>query len=172
VIISLVAAVSENGVIGRDGGLPWRLPADLQFFKRLTSGHTIIMGRRTWDEIRRALPHRRNIVVSRNHALDLPRAERAPDLEAALDLARAAGDTEAFVIGGGEIYRQALPLADRMYLTEVHAHVEGDTHFPAWDPAEWQVVSEERFPSDARHPHGFTIRRHDRRSPARPPGGG
>lgn len=164
-IISLVAAVAENGVIGRDGGLPWRLPADLQFFKRLTSGHTIIMGRRTWDEIRRALPDRRNIVVSRNHSLDLPGAERAPDLRAALALARQAGDSEAFVIGGGEIYRQALPMADRMYLTEVHSHVEGDTHFPSWDPAEWRVVNEERFPPDARHPHAFTIRRYDRSEP-------
>lgn len=159
-IVSLVAAVSENGVIGRDGGLPWRLPGDLQFFKRLTTGHTVIMGRRTWDEIRRPLPNRRNIVVTRNARLDFPGAERAADLDAALQLA--GDEAEVFVIGGGEIYRQALSRADRMYLTSVHAVVEGDTRFPAWSPAEWQVVSEERFASDERHPHPFTIRRYDR----------
>jgi len=163
VIVSLVAAVAENGVIGRNGGLPWRLPGDLQFFKRLTSGHAVVMGRRTWDEIRRPLPNRRNIVISRNPALDLPGAERAADLATALGMV--ADDTEIFVIGGGEIYREALPLADRMYLTAVHAEVEGDTRFPAWDAAEWQVVSEERFEADARHPHAFTIRRYDRRKP-------
>ncbi len=161
-IISLVAAVSSNGVIGVDGGLPWRLPADLRFFKRLTTGHTIIMGRRTWDEIRRPLPDRRNIVITRNRDADFPGAEPAPDLASALARARSAGDTEVFVIGGGEIYRQALPLADRMYLTEVHADVDGDTHFPAWDSAEWRVAAEERFAADDRHPHAFTIRRYDR----------
>lgn len=162
-IISLVAAVSSNGVIGVNGGLPWRLPADLRFFKRLTTGHTIIMGRRTWDEIRRPLPERRNIVVTRNPQAAFPGAERAPDLASALASARAAGDTEVFVIGGGEIYRQALPLADRMYLTEVHAGVEGDTWFPAWDPTGWQVITEDRYEADERHPHAFTIRRYDRR---------
>jgi dihydrofolate reductase len=161
VIVSLVAAVAENGVIGRDGTLPWRLPADLRFFKRLTTGHAIIMGRRTWDEIRRPLPDRRNIVITRNPDADFPGAEPAPDLAAALALA--AGDPEVFVIGGGEIFREALRMADRMYLTEVHAVVEGDTWFPAWDPTQWQVVAEDRHEADERHPYAFTIRQYARR---------
>jgi dihydrofolate reductase len=161
VIVSLVAAVAENGVIGRDGALPWRLPADLRFFKRLTTGHTIIMGRRTWDEIQRPLPDRRNIVISRNPDAEFPGADRAPDLASALALA--AGDTEVFVIGGGEIFRAALPMADRMYLTEVHAEVDGDTRFPAWDPTAWRVATEDRYEADERHPHAFTIRQYDRR---------
>lgn len=159
-IISLVAAVAENGVIGRDGVLPWRLPGDLRFFKRLTTGHTIIMGRRTWDEIQRPLPDRRNIVITRSEDRDFPGALRAASLDAALALAST--DEEVFVIGGGEIFREALPVADRMYLTQVHAVVEGDTRFPAWDPAEWRVASEERFAADERNPHAFTIRRYQR----------
>jgi dihydrofolate reductase len=162
VIISLVAAVAENGINGRDGGLPWRLPADLRFFKLLTLGHTVIMGRRTWDEIGKPLPNRRNIVVTRNKALEFPGAERAPYLGSALALTVA--EDEVFVIGGGKIYTEALPMAHRMYLTHVHAEVEGDTRFPEWDPAEWEMVSEERHEADDRHAHAFTIRRYDRRS--------
>lgn len=159
-IVSLIAAVSDNGVIGRDGGLPWRLPADLRFFKLTTLGHTVIMGRKTWDEIGKPLPNRRNVVVTRNDARTFPGATRAPDLAAALALA--AAEDEVFVIGGGELYRQALPLADRLYLTHVHAEIEGDTRFPEWDPPEWSVAWEERHEADERHPYAFTIRRYDR----------
>jgi len=159
-IVSLVAAVADNGVIGREGGLPWRLPNDLRFFKLLTLGHAVIMGRRTWDEIGKPLPNRRNIVVTRSKDRDFPGAERAPYLGSALALVMA--EDEVFVIGGGEIYRQALPMANRMYLTHVHAEVEGDTRFPEWDPAEWTVVSEERHEADERHAYAFTIRRYER----------
>lgn len=160
--ISVVAAVAENGVIGRDGGLPWRLPADTKFFKELTTGHTVIMGRKTWDEIARPLRHRRNIVITRNPAWSAEGAERAGSLAAALELA--GGEAQVFVIGGAEIYRQALPIADRMYLTHVHAKVDGDTYFPAWDPAEWRVTQVQRFDPDERHAHGFTIREYVRRA--------
>jgi dihydrofolate reductase len=153
--IALVAAVAENGVIGREGGLPWRLPEDLKFFKRLTTGHTVIMGRRTWDELGKPLPNRRNIVVTRNRSREFPGAERAASLAEALALA--SGDDQVFIIGGGEIYRQALPLADRMYLTHVHAVVEGDTFFPEWDRHAWRVVEEQGFAPDERHAHGFSI---------------
>lgn len=158
--ISLVAAVSENGVIGRDGGLPWRLPADTKFFKELTTGHTVIMGRKTWDEIARPLRHRRNIVITRNQSWSAEGAERAGSLAAALEMA--GGDGQIFVIGGAEIYRLALPIADRMYLTHVHAVVEGDTHFPKWNAADWHVESEERFEADDRNAHPFTIRAYRR----------
>lgn len=159
-MISIVAAVSENGVIGRDGGLPWRLPADTKFFKELTSGHTVVMGRRTWDEIARPLRHRRNIVITRNPAWSAEGAERAGSLTAALELA--GSEAQIFVIGGAEIYRQALPIADRMYLTHVHATVEGDTWFPDWDPADWRLESEQHVAADDRNAHGFTIREYVR----------
>lgn len=160
--ISIVAAVSENGVIGRDGGLPWRLPADTRFFKELTTGHTVIMGRKTWDEIARPLRHRRNIVITRNPTWSAEGAERAGSLAAALE--QAGGEARVFVIGGAEIYRQALPLADRMYLTHVHAAVEGDTHFPEWDATAWRMEREQRFDADERNAHGFTIREYVRRT--------
>jgi dihydrofolate reductase len=131
-IVTLVAAVAENGVIGRGGGLPWRLPDDLRHFQRLTQGHTVIMGRRTFDEIRAPLRGRRNIVVSRNPGFRADDVAVARSLEEALALAR--GEEEVFVVGGGEVYAQALPLATRMYLTHVHAAVGGDTRFPAFEP--------------------------------------
>lgn len=159
--VAIVAAVAENGVIGRGGGLPWRLPEDLRFFKRLTTGHTVIMGRRTWDEIRRPLPGRRNIVITRDATREFPGAERAGSLDEALALS--AGDEQVFVIGGAEIYQQALPRADRLYLTHVHAAVEGDTTFPDWDALAWRVVEEQRFAADERHPHGFSIMTYERR---------
>lgn len=158
--LSLVAAVSENGVIGRDGGLPWRLPDETRFFKELTTGHTVIMGRKTWDEIARPLRHRRNIVITRNVTWSAEGAERAGSLAAALELA--GGEALVFVIGGAEIYAQALPFAEKLYLTRVHAEVEGDTWFPPWDPADWQLVAETRHEADERHAYAFTIREYHR----------
>jgi dihydrofolate reductase len=162
VIVTLVAAVAENGVIGRAGRLPWRLPADLRHFRRLTTGHTVVMGRRTQEEIRRPLAGRRNIVLTRRPGFRAEGFEVAGSLEAALALA--AGEPEVFVIGGGEVYCEALPRADRMVLTHVHAAVEGDTRFPAFDPAGWRVVGEELHPADEANPHRFTIRRYERRA--------
>ncbi len=159
-IVSLVAAVADNGVIGRDGGLPWKLPADLAHFRRLTLGHTVIMGRRTFEELGTGLDGRRNLVVTRTPGYAAPGAETVGSLDAAL--AMAADEPEVFVIGGGEIYREALPIADRMYLTHVHATVEGDTRFPDFDAVGWKVVDEEVHPADDRHPHPFTIVRYDR----------
>lgn len=137
-----VVAVSENGVIGREGGLPWHLPEDLRHFRRLTVGHAIVMGRRTWESIGRPLPERRSIVVSRTPGFAPAGAEVAPDLDTALRLARET-DPEPRVIGGGQLYAAALPLATRVYLTRVHRVVDGDTFFPALDPAEW-VETERR----------------------------
>lgn len=162
-IVSLIAAVSDNGVIGRDGGLPWRLPDDLKHFKRLTLDHTIIMGRKTWDEVGRPLANRRNVVVSRNPAFQAPGATVVPSLEEALALG--ATEQQVFVIGGGEIYRQALPRADRLYLTVVHTTVEGDTTFPPFDQEAWALESEEVHSADERHPHAFTFREYRRLRP-------
>jgi dihydrofolate reductase len=138
----LVVAVSENGVIGREGGLPWHLPEDLKHFRRVTTGHAIVMGRRTWESIGRPLPDRRSIVVTRTPGYVAPGADVAPDLEKALALAYA-GDPEPRVIGGGQLYAAALPRATRVYLTRVHRVVDGDTFFPALDAAEW-VETERR----------------------------
>jgi len=160
VIVSLVAAVADNGVIGVDGGLPWRLPDDLRHFRELTTGHTVIMGRRTWDEIRAPLRNRRNLVVTRNPAFSAPGAEVVASLEVALDAA--AGEDEVFVIGGGEIYRAAIGQADRLYLTHVHASPDGDTRFPSFDPSDWRVIHEAPHPADSRHPYGYTIRHYER----------
>ena len=136
--VTLVAAVGRNRVIGRDGGLPWHLPADLAHFKALTMGHTLVMGRRTWDSIGRALPGRATMVITRQPGWAAPGAVRAASLAEALGQVRG---PEVFVVGGGEVYREALPLADRLVLTEVDASPEGDTFFPAVSEAEFTEVA-------------------------------
>ncbi len=141
-VISVVAALARNRVIGREGGLPWQLPGDLRRFKSLTLGHPVIMGRKTCESIRSALggplPGRTNIVVSRKADFAAPGCEVAPSIAAALELAALKpGGEHCFVIGGGEIYRLALPLATRLELTEIDADVEGDTYFPPFSLDEW-----------------------------------
>jgi dihydrofolate reductase len=157
--LSIIVAVSENGVIGRDGGLPWHLSADLQRFKRLTMGHTIVMGRRTWESIGRVLPGRTMIVVSRQAGYEVPLegVRVANSLESALQIAAAAGEDEIFIVGGAELYREALPQADRLYLTRVHAQVAGDTQFPAYNQSQWQLVSTEQFVADAKNEYPFSL---------------
>jgi dihydrofolate reductase len=157
--ISLIAAVAENGVMGADGDLPWRLPDDMKRFVTLTTGHCVVMGRKTFDSMkRRPLPRRTNIVLSRSTA---PAGDEAPvhtvqDLAAALEIARKQGDDEAFVIGGEAIYALALPLASRIYLTRVHAEVAGDVHFPNFDRSEWRLSRSEYHTADERHAHAFS----------------
>ena len=145
--ISLIAAVSLNGIIGRGGQLPWRLRGDLQRFKQITLGHPIIMGRKTWTSIGRPLPGRLNIVVTRQPTFDAAGAVVVHSLGDALAAAAPAAD--AFVIGGAELYREALPQAARLYLTIVQAEVEGDTVFPPFDRTQWQLAQVEEFPADA-----------------------
>ena len=153
--VVLIVAMARNRVIGRDGTLPWHLPEDLKRFRQLTMGHPIIMGRKTWDSIGRPLPGRRNIVVSRNPGLALEGAETAASVEDALKLT-ADADT-VFVIGGEQIYRAALPLADRIELTLIDADVEGDTSFPEIKPDEWMETSHEsRREGDGPFPYSFT----------------
>ena len=130
-VLSLVAIVARNGAIGRDNTLLWRLPEDLKHFKRTTLGSPVIMGRKTWDSIGRPLPGRRNIVVTRDLHWQVAGAERAGSLEAALALT--SDEARLFVIGGAQIYAQALPIADELVLTEVDADAEADTFFPPWD---------------------------------------
>ena len=136
--ITLVAALGRNHVIGRDGGMPWHLPEDLRRFKALTLGHPLVMGRRTFDSIGRPLPGRRTIVITRSVSWTHPEVETAHSLADAISLAGPAD--EVFIVGGGEIYRQALPWAHRMVLTEVDAEPDGDTTFPSWDADVWHVT--------------------------------
>jgi len=143
VTVTLVAAVANDGVIGRDGTVPWHLPEDMAFFRKLTTGHPVVMGRRTWDSLPdrfRPLPGRRNIVVTRNPDWKAGGADRAGSLEEALQLA---GDGDVFVIGGAEVYRAALPHADELVLTEVELDAEGDTFFPAWSRDEFAETARE-----------------------------
>ena len=159
-IRSLVVAVARNGVIGRDNALPWRLPADLAHFKRVTLDHPIIMGRRTHESIGKALPGRLNIVVSRNRSYQAPGCTVVPSLEAAWEAA--GGADEAFVIGGTSLFREALPAADVVYLTEVEADVPGDTHFPEFDRRGWSEVELGRQPVDERHAYAQRFLRLER----------
>jgi len=137
--VYLVAAVAANRVIGAGGKLPWRLPEDLRHFKALTLGHPVIMGRKTWESIGRPLPGRRSIVISRNSAYMAPGAEVVTSLDDALGLCD--GAPEAFVIGGAELYRLALARADRLLITEIDHDFDGDTRFPAPDPAQWREAA-------------------------------
>ncbi|HEX7259950.1 MAG TPA: dihydrofolate reductase [Candidatus Saccharimonadia bacterium] len=145
--INLIVAVAENGVIGRnDGSLPWRLPADLARFRQITLHHPIIMGRTTYESIGRILPDRRNIIITRNSSFHIDGAEVVHSLESAIALA-SAGDKEIFIIGGGSIYEQALPRADVLYLTEVHAEPEGQVLFE-YNRDEWEEVERDDRPAD------------------------
>ena len=142
--VSLIAAVARNGVIGRDNGIPWRLPEDLKRFKELTLGHPIVMGRRTFESILaisgKPLPGRESIVVTRSAGYAVPGCRAVASLEAAL---AAAGAREVFVVGGGELYALAIPLAERMYLTEIDADFEGDTLFPRFERSAWKEIARE-----------------------------
>jgi dihydrofolate reductase len=160
--ISLIAAMAENGVIGRDGQLPWHLAADLKRFKRLTMNHTLIMGRKTWESIGRPLPGRRMIVITRQVNFPAEGATVAASLEEAITLARQTSDDEAFVIGGAEIYRLALPIADRMYLTQVQAQVEGDATFPEFDAGRWRLVESEQHSANETNDYPICCERYER----------
>ncbi|MFV0277516.1 MAG: dihydrofolate reductase [Parahaliea sp.] len=142
VSLGVIVAVAQNGVLGRDNALPWHLPEDLAYFKRRTLGKPVVMGRRTWESIGRPLPGRRNIVISRSPAFTAEGAEVVVSLAVALDLARAhaaaEGVAEVMVIGGAAVYAQAIPLADTLYVTEVHAEVDGDAYLPPIDWSAWQ----------------------------------
>jgi dihydrofolate reductase len=143
--LSIIAAVAENGVIGRDGDMPWKLSTDLKRFKALTTGKPVVMGRKTFASIGRPLPNRLNIVLTRDGAFAADGVVAVPDLDAAL--AAAGPAREVMVIGGGEIYRALLDRAETLYITHVAAAPAGDTHFPLIDPAKWTVVSSEDVPA-------------------------
>lgn len=157
--VSLIVAVAENGIIGRDGDLPWKLSNDLRYFKSVTMGKPIVMGRKTYESIGRPLPGRPNLVISRNPGFAADGVEVFPALDAALDHAATFDGDEVMIIGGATLYADALSFADRLYLTEVHADVDGDVSFPARDPAAWTEISRQRHSASDKdaHPHSFVV---------------
>jgi len=166
--ISLLAAVASDGVIGLGGAIPWRIPEDMARFRERTTGHAVVMGRKTWDSLPerfRPLPGRRNVVVTRNPGWSAEGAERAGSLEDALHLVE--GVPQVFVIGGAELFAAALPLADELLLTEIDADVEGDTFFPPWDRTTFAETSREKHVSETGTPFAFVTyeRRDDWTSP-------
>ena len=161
-IISAIAAVAENNVIGRESDLPWHLPDDMKFFQRTTRGHHVITGRKNYETIPlkyRPLKDRVNIIVTRNKEYEAPGAIVEHSLDDAIEIARKAGEDELFIIGGGQVYREAFAedVIDKLYLTIVHAQVEGDTLFPTVDPQRWKEVSREHHAMDEKHEIAFSF---------------
>ena len=154
-MLSLIVAVGENNEIGKKGRMPWHLPADLKHFKALTLGKPVIMGRKTFEAIGKPLPERRNIIVTRDPEYRVTGGEVAHTLTDALVLV--AGTPEIMLIGGGELYREALPRAQRIYLTRVHSRFDADTFFPALDPNDWREVAREEHAADERNPFVYTF---------------
>lgn len=157
-MLSIIVAQAKNGVIGKVNDLPWHLPDDLARFKQLTTGHTVIMGRKTLESImtriHKPLPNRRNIVLTRNSRYEPEGVEVAVSVEEVLDMINQ--EQEAFVIGGSQVYQAFLPHTDRIYLTQVEADIDGDSYFPALGP-EWREVSRENHSKDERHPYSFSF---------------
>ena len=159
--LSLICAMASNGIIGRNNGLPWHLPEDLKYFKATTMGHSIIMGRKTWESIGRPLPGRTSIVVTRDTEYVAEGAKVVHSIEEALRLAESIalidGAEEAFLIGGAALYAAAMPMADRFHLTRVHAEVEGDTALTGFDESEWQEISRDDFQRNEANPYDYSI---------------
>jgi dihydrofolate reductase len=166
-LISLIVAMAQNGVIGRDNTLPWRLPEDLKRFKEFTLGKPILMGRKTFEAIGRPLPGRANLVLTRDRDWRAPGVIPVHSVEEALLQTRTCDELVA--IGGAEIYRLLLPMARRIYLTHVHADIPGDTYFPAFDPGQWDDIEFRTLPADERHAYPLTFVTLERRNaPAAP----
>lgn len=155
--LSIVVAASENNVIGKDNRLLWTLPNDMKFFKNTTWGMPVIMGRKTYESLGKPLAGRTNIVITTRNNWEPEGAIVVNNLEAAMEAARSTDALEAFIIGGGEIYRQSLPLCSRVYLTRVHTTIDGDTYFPELPEAEWTLHSRLDFPADARHAFAYSF---------------
>lgn len=157
-IVTFVVAIAENGVIGRDGKLPWRIPEDMKWFRARTEGRPLIMGRKTWESLpKRPLPGRTNIVVTRDSSYKAEGAVVVTSLAAAIDVAAGEAPEEIAVIGGAEIYRAAMPFVRRIYLTSVHGEIEGDTYFPAIDRSDWNETIVGVYPSSAERPIGYSF---------------
>jgi dihydrofolate reductase len=153
--ISIIVAIDEHKAIGKDNQLLWHLPNDLKFFKKTTSGHPIIMGRKTYDSIGKPLPNRKNIIITRNKDLKIEGAEVYTSLTEALK--NVAEEKEVFIIGGAEIYKQALPISDKIYLTQVHHQFEADTYLDGFDQSDWKTVHQEDYFKDEKHLYDYSF---------------
>jgi dihydrofolate reductase len=157
-IISIIAAVANNGVIGKGNDLPWHLPDDMKFFMQTTNGHHVIMGRKNYESLPekyRPLPNRTNIVATRQQEFNANGCIVIHDLNKGIQIAKENGENELFIIGGAEIYRLALSQTNTLYLTEIEAKIEGDTFFPEWNKNEWKEISRQHHPADAKHKFAF-----------------
>lgn len=161
-MISLLVAMDNNRLIGKDNDLPWHLPADLAYFKRVTMGHSIVMGRKTFDSIGRPLPGRENIIITRNTEFKAEGCKVIHSIEEVLELNQK--DKELFIIGGAEIFKEVLPHADRLYITEIDDVFEGDTFFPAFHLNEWQKTTSEEGPRDEKNPYDYNFVVYERTS--------
>lgn len=161
-IISLIVAAAENNVIGLEGKLPWHLPADMKYFKQTTAGHTVIMGRGTYESLGKPLPGRSNIVITRQENYAAPGCSVVGSLKAAIDYAAETGDSEAFIIGGGDIFMQSVLWADRIYLTRIFHSFEGDTFFPVLNNEDWVMVNEQIHPADEKNKYAFSFQTFER----------
>ncbi|MFI3328587.1 MAG: dihydrofolate reductase [Rikenellaceae bacterium] len=159
-MINIIVAVAENGVIGGENRLLWHISEDLKHFKSITSGHPVIMGRKTFESLGRPLPNRTNVVITRSD-IEIEGCTVVHSLQEALDLFDSAKD-EIFIIGGAQIYGEALPIADKFYLTRVHKSYEGDTSFPEWDESQWVKVSSERFERGEKYEFPYTFEEYTR----------
>lgn len=157
---SIIVAVAENNVIGKDNKLLWHLPADLKFFKQTTLNHTMIMGRKTFDSIGKALPGRKTIVVTRQKNFSIENVTVTHSLEAAFELCK--HETETFIVGGAEIYKQAMPFVNKIYLTRVHQHFEGDTFFPEIDTTLFKLTGNQKFEPDEKNQIPFSVMVYER----------
>ena len=165
--ISILAALSSNNVIGRNNEVPWRLSTDLKRLKALSMGHHIVMGRKTFESVGRPLPGRTNLIITRQEGYAPAGVVVVHSLEEALRIAREAGEEETFILGGAEIYAQSMHVADRMYLTRVHAEVEGDTWFPDFDDvSEWHLTDAEHFEADEKNQFPFSFLTYERAAAA------
>lgn len=162
-MISFIVAMDQNHVIGFKNKMPWHLPKDLRFFKEKTINHTIIMGRKTFESIGRVLPHRRNVVLTTSKQEFPEGVEVIEDLSEILNLNKAHPDEQLFVIGGGKVFEQLLPYADRLYITKINESFEGDTYFPPFSEAEWVLSSKEQGIKDENNPHDYTFLQYDRK---------
>lgn len=159
--IAMIVAMDQQGLIGRDNGLPWRISADLQYFRRTTMGKPIVMGRNTHESIGRPLPGRQNIVVTNQPGYQAEGCDVVHSIDEALDLCRQ--QEEVMIMGGASLYQQVLPMADKLYLTRVHVTLNGDTWFPDWSAEDWELISREDHQADDKNEYDYTFMQYQRR---------
>lgn len=160
-MISMIVATDRNGLIGKDNDMPWRLPEDLSYFKRITTGSTVVMGRNTFESIGKPLPNRENIILTRNSDYQVEGCKTLSSIDALNEMGQS--DEEIFVIGGANIYKQAMPFTETLYLTYIDEEFEGDTYFPDIEESEWKLVSEEKGVKNEKNPYDYFFRVYKRR---------